>query len=206
MCGQTGAEDRKRETWSLKWAATEDKKAQKQRSIEPQGEHTCDFGQTRIFRFFIIAHRYCLWGEEGGLRWIEFNWTWRQLQSGNDSSRLSTETLAVPASLRRTNICLVLLSINTLLTGDTLVLFQEPGLMAAAERARRYFILGWRSSHRVVTFVRHAAASNLPAIFQCVFLFAFRIRCCCCAWAKGRGRAGGGLKEKLMTAFSLNLW
>lgn len=68
-----------------------------------------------------------------GVNRLEFDWTWRQLQSGNGSSRLWTETLAVPASLRRTNICLVLFSINTLLTGDTLVRFQEPRLMAAAE-------------------------------------------------------------------------
>lgn len=115
----------------------------------------------------------------------------------------------MPASLRRTNICLVLLSINTLLTGDTLVLFQEPGLMAAAERALQYFILGWRSSHQVVTAVCHTAASNLPAIFQCLhfffFYFYFFIYLSDPLLLLCLSKGGGTLlKEKLMTAFSLN--
>lgn len=129
------------ESRSVKWAATEDKKAEKQRSTE-RNERSDRAEDLRVQPdadfFFFNVRRYRLQGGGGGVGGVgvnrlEFDWTWRQLQSGNGSSRLWTETLAVPASLRRTNICLVLFSINTLLTGDTLVRFQEPRLMAAAE-------------------------------------------------------------------------
>lgn len=55
---------------------------------------------------------------------------------------------------------------NALLTGDTLVLFQGPALMAAAEPPRLYSGLARRSSHQAVTFCEPLL---LPATFQLIF-------------------------------------
>lgn len=49
MWTQTGPEYIERETCFLKWAAAEDKKAEKQTFHWNRGEHTCSFGQTGIF-------------------------------------------------------------------------------------------------------------------------------------------------------------
>lgn len=67
--------------------------------------------------------------------WTEFDWTWRQLHSGNRSSRDSSKMLSVPILLHRMNICRVLLSINVLIIEDTLTLFQEQNVMSIAEQA-----------------------------------------------------------------------
>lgn len=81
-----------------------------------------------------IANRYCLPGARG-MVWTEFNWTWRQLHSGNRSSGDSSKMLSVPILLHRMNICRVLLSINALIIQDMLTLFQEQNVMSIAERA-----------------------------------------------------------------------
>lgn len=60
-----------------------------------------------------IADRYCLLGD-GEMMWTEFNWTRRQLHSGNCSSRDSSKMFSLLILLHRMNICRVLLSINTL--------------------------------------------------------------------------------------------
>ena len=80
-----------------------------------------------------IADRYCLLGERGGeVMWTEFNWTRRQLHSGNHSSRDSSKMFPLPILLHRMNICRALLSINTLIIEDTLILFQELNVMTIA--------------------------------------------------------------------------
>lgn len=85
-----------------------------------------------------IVHRYCRPGARG-MVWTEFNWTWWQLRSGNRSSRDSSKMLSAPILLHRMNICRVLLSINTLIIEDTLILFQEQNVMTIAEQALRVF-------------------------------------------------------------------
>lgn len=63
VCSQTGPEYRKIEPWSLKWPATEDKKAEKQRSIG-----TLAILARHRFSFFLLLHSgtVCREGEVGG--------------------------------------------------------------------------------------------------------------------------------------------
>lgn len=85
-----------------------------------------------------IADRYCLPGEGGEMMWTEFNWTRQQLHSGNRSSEDSSKMFSLQILLRRTNICRVLLSINTLIIEDTLILFcRERNVMTIAEEIFR---------------------------------------------------------------------
>lgn len=80
--------------------------------------------------------------------WTEFNWTWRQLHSGNRSSIDSSKMFSLPVLLHRTNICRVLLSINTLIIEDTLILFQELSVMTIAGEILKKFMLNLTVSLR----------------------------------------------------------
>lgn len=95
-----------------------------------------------IYLFYFLLHAGIVYqgrgtgvGGEEGMVWTEFNWTWRQLHSGKRSSRDSSKMLSPPILLPGTNICRVLLSINTLIIDDTIILFQEQRIMTLAEQS-----------------------------------------------------------------------